>query len=120
MKARHLSPLNYKKTDEHFQLLIGDNLALCQATQKPIIDKAQQTANRAHERIDCHETRLNRLDDEKIGQVTILWAERNKVIGIALILLALIIVNLFISGNGKFDKSALKAAIKESLAEISK
>lgn len=110
----------YRKPDEHFQLLINDNLMLCQKTMIVPINEARQTANRAHDRIDCHEKRMNRLDDEKVGQVTILWAERNKVIGVALILLALIIVNLFVSGNGKLDKSALKTAIKESLAEISK
>ena len=104
--------------DDHIKLMIGEHIKFCQTTMLPVIKDVDKKADKAHARIDCDETRLIALDHPKVGQVTILWSERNKVIGIALILLALIVANLFVSGSVKIDRAELKTAVKEALTEI--
>ena len=72
-------PVIDKGKDEHTQLLIGKNMRACQQTMKPIIEKAQTTAEVAHRRVDEINERLLRLDDKETGKVTTLWEDREAV-----------------------------------------
>jgi hypothetical protein len=106
--------------DDHVLLLISGHQDACKLEMLPIIGKAQQTAEKAHGRVDDVETRLARLDDEKVGMVTTLWNERNKVIAVGGVLLVAIIINIVIGlmGEGKIDKNTLKEAVKAALIEV--
>jgi hypothetical protein len=115
------TPITYNKDkDEHVQTLINKNLELCQGSEDVKIENIERIAKRAHERADCHETRLNRLDDPEVGKVTTLWNERNNVIKVGAVLLLAIVVNIVIGamGNGKIDKTVLKEAVKSALEEL--
>ena len=116
--------VTYKKEDEHTQILISRNLKLCQQTMTPSITEAKKVAVRAHERIDEnekeYESRLTRLDDKEVGKVTIMWKERNKIIGVGAVLLLAILANIFIGVNSgaRIDKAMLKEAVKAALTEL--
>ena len=106
--------------DEHTLFLISGHQETCKTEMLPIIGKVQNTAEKAHGRVDDVETRLARLDDEKVGMVTTLWNERNKVIAVGGILLLAILVNITIGimGGSKMDKTMLKDAVKDALTEL--
>ena len=112
----------YNKEDEHTVLLIKNGQRFCQQTMIPIIQKAQTTAEKSHERIDVMEDRMSRLDDKEMGKVTILWHERNRIIAIGGVLLLAILINIFsgIITSGKVDKNILREAVKGALEDIKK
>jgi hypothetical protein len=61
--------------DEHFHVLIKQDLALCQTTMKPIIEESKKIALKAHDRLDGISERMTTLDHEKTGMVTRLWED---------------------------------------------
>lgn len=71
----------YNKDDEHTANIAKDVTKACQVSQNVTIQKAQNTAEKAHKRIDdCMDDpekgvliRLARLDDPEMGKVTIMF-----------------------------------------------
>ena len=124
MAPRKLGSVTTKKSDEHFQLIVNDNLALCQRTMMVPINKAQNTADKAHERLDCMNTRLTQLDDPKVGMVQTIWNERNHIknllYGIGVMVLISMTANFVMQGNSKLKitKEDLKEAVKAALVEM--
>ena len=114
--------------DDHVLLLIAGHQQSCKAEILPVIGRAQQTAERSHERLDEHlkeehkevNDRLFRMDDTEVGKVTILWSERNKIIAVGGILLLGIVINIMVGvlGGAKIDKNTLKEAVKEALTQV--
>jgi hypothetical protein len=96
-KERAKKIITYQKNDEHIQLQIAQNLKLCQTTMFPVINKAQQTSEKCHDRVDCMDLRVTRLDDNDTGKVTTLWKERGAVIKAFWGLVITVIASLMIS-----------------------
>ena len=67
--------------DDHVLLLIAGHQQSCKAEILPVIGKAQQTAERSHERLDNHlkdehkevNDRLFRMDDTEVGAAVATW-----------------------------------------------
>lgn len=128
------SPISYNPEDEHVQILINKNLRLCQGTMRVEIKDADKKAQRVHERADCLEERLVALDHEKVGMVTIMWNERQKIsdqvrnffIGtLLLVLTAMTVQYLGTRNTARPDleqvmRMVAKDAAKEALKEVVK
>jgi hypothetical protein len=74
-----LDDITIKPEDEHICRIINKYIACCQKTMFPEINKAQNCADVANNRIDYFE---NEMTNKDTGKVTIIWKERKEIIRI--------------------------------------
>ena len=127
-KAEAKKLVIYNKKDEHVQMMIGQNLSLCQGSMMGVIDDVKRTAEKAHERIDKTNERVLILDNSETGKVTTMWKEsqqlkkdiRNALFAIFATILVSQITNYFINNGRGISKQELADSIKTAIIEATK
>ncbi len=118
-----------KQQDEHVQLLISQNLRLCQTSMTPLINKAQITAEKAHVRVDEMEDRIFIMDNPETGKVTVMWEDRKAIANyirnalIAMVGTSLLAISIFMVGFYKKEvseptKEMIKTMVELTLTEF--
>lgn len=122
------NPVFRRRGDDHLQLVIDENLSLCQMTMGVKIEDAKNASVKAHGRVDVLEDRVMRLDDPEVGKVTKLWDDREYVQKAVRRILVYMFFSVALAGGAGYylrpdpvlDKMALKQAIKDAVVELKK